>query len=295
MGPSDNIYNAQPTSHRHILRFGIVYPNIEEYVDPDLATRCASLADELGFEVLLTWDHYMYPDSDRAFDAWVFLTHAAAKTERIRLGTCVTPIPFRSPGMLAKMVATLDILSKGRVILGVGAGWHRAEFEGYSVWDDDGGTRVSKTKEGLELMTKLWTERSVDFDGRFYKAKGAILEPKPVQKPYPPMWFGSTGPRMMGLASEYGQGWIPTKVTPQEYRAGVSGLTEKLGTTRDERDFSFVYNLYTPLQTAQEYATSIQEFEEAGCGYYLVNWKYGKDVLLERLKWFAKEVMGSFS
>ena len=122
----------------HTLKFGIVYPNIEEYVDPELATRFASLADELGFEVLLTWDHYMYPDSDRAFDAWVLLAHVAAKTEKIRLGTCVTPIPFRSPAMLAKMVATLDVLSKGRVILGVGAGWHRPEFEGYSVWDDDG-------------------------------------------------------------------------------------------------------------------------------------------------------------
>lgn len=275
------------------LEFGIVYPGNGDYVDPELAVRCASLAEELGFDFFLTWDHYMYPASNRSFDAWVFLTHIASKTERIRIGTCVTPIPFRPPGILAKMVATLDVLSKGRVILGVGAGWNRPEFDGFSVWDD-GGTRVSKTKEGLELMTKLWTESSVDFEGRFYRAKGAVVEPKPIQEPYPPLWFGGNGNRMSRLAAKYGNGWIPTMISPAEYRAGVSRLSERLRAAGRERGFSFVYNQYDSLQTAKEYANSIQGFKDAGCEFYVVNWKYKKDDCLDRLRWFAKEVKGSF-
>ncbi len=276
------------------MKFGIVYPGSGEHVDPELAVRCALLAEELGFEHFLTWDHYMYRASNRSFDAWVFLTHIASRTERIRIGTCVTPIPFRPPGILAKMVATLDMLSKGRVILGVGAGWHRPEFDGYSVWDEDG-TRVSKTKEGVELMTRLWTEPSVDFEGRFYRAKGAVLEPKPIQKPYPALWFGGNGERMSRLAAKYGNGWIPTMISPAEYRAGVSRLSEGLRAARREKGFSFVYNQYDPLQTVKEYDDSIQGFKDAGCELYIVNWKYKSDDCLGKLKWFAREVKGSFS
>ncbi len=277
------------------MEFGIVYPGSGEYVDPELAVSCASLAEELGFACFLTWDHYMYPGSDRSFDAWVFLTHVASKTRSIRIGTCVTPIPFRPPGMLAKMVATLDVLSKGRVILGVGAGWNRPEFEGFSAWDDDGRTRVSKVKEGLELMTRLWTEQSVDFQGEFYRAKGAVVEPKPVQRPYPPLWFGGNGYRMSRLSAKYGSGWIPTRINPAEYRAGRSRLSERLRAARREKGFKFVYNAFDPLETAEEYARSIQEFGDAGCECYVVNWKYGKYRCIERLRWFAKEVKGSFA
>lgn len=276
------------------MEFGIVYPGNGEYVDPELAVRCASLAEEFGFGFFLTWDHYMYPSTSRSFDAWVFLTHIASKTERIRIGTCVTPIPFRPPGMLAKMVATLDVLSKGRVILGVGAGWNRPEFDGFSTWDE-AGKRVSKVKEGVQLMTRLWSEPSVDFEGEFYRAKGAVVEPKPVQRPHPKLWFGGTGNRMLRLAAELGDGWIPTMISPDEYRDGVSRLNGLLPAAKREKGFSFVYDLFEPLQSAREYADSIQKLRDAGCERYAINWKYGKESLLDRLRWFVKEVRGSFS
>ena len=167
------------------------------FKDLALITEATVEADKLGFDGVLMPDHYMWgwdrgPDDYVTLETWVTLTYLAAKTEQIRLGTLVTPIPFRPPAMLAKMLSTLDVLSKGRVILGVGAGWSQVEFEGYSEWNEPN-VRVDKTEEGLELMIRLWTQNGVTFEGKHYKAKAAVLEPKPVQKPYPQLLFGGRG------------------------------------------------------------------------------------------------------
>jgi len=162
-------------------------------------------SDQLGYWGFVLPDHYMWgPErgGDSTFETWTALTYLAAKTEKIRLGTLVTPIPFRPPGMLAKTVSTLDLLSNGRTILGVGAGWSQTEFEGYSEWNSNK-IRVDKTREGVDLILKLWTQEKVDFKGKFYHAKGAVLDPKPLQKPHPPLLFAGIGPRMLRTAGEY--------------------------------------------------------------------------------------------
>ncbi|MFQ6011700.1 MAG: LLM class flavin-dependent oxidoreductase, partial [Nitrososphaerales archaeon] len=165
----------------------------------------ATEADKHGFDTILIPDHYMWGRKDAqssTLESWITLSFLAAKTENLRLGTLVTPIPFRPPAMLAKMISTLDHLSNGRVTLGVGAGWSQSEFEGYSEWSSNK-TRVDKTQEGLELITRLWKDDVVNFDGKFYKAKGAELKPKPVQKPFPKLLFGTNSPRMLKLAGQY--------------------------------------------------------------------------------------------
>src|SRR6266702_3220923 len=170
-----------------------------------LIEEAVVLADKLGFWGVVLPDHYMWGENrggDSTFETWTALTYLAAKTEKIRLGTLVTPIPFRPPGMLAKTVSTLDLLSNGRTILGVGAGWYQTEFEGYSEWKSNK-IRVDKTREGVDLILKLWTQDKVDFEGKYYNAKGAVLDPKPVQKPHPPLLFGGIGPRMLRMAGEY--------------------------------------------------------------------------------------------
>jgi alkanesulfonate monooxygenase SsuD/methylene tetrahydromethanopterin reductase-like flavin-dependent oxidoreductase (luciferase family) len=188
------------------MDFGLVLPsswNVNQIVES------ARVADEAGIDFLLLTDHYMTPISNESVDAWTVLAALAAQTQRIRLGTCVTPIPFRPPQMLAKIVATVDQLSQGRAILGVGAGWHRPEFDAYGTWDDDN-VRVRKTIEGIQLILKLWTSKDpFDFDGQFYRVKGAILEPKPFQQPHPPLWFGTTGDYMLRVTKRYGDGWLP--------------------------------------------------------------------------------------
>lgn len=208
------------------MKFGIVFPSYDSFCNREFAEKLATKAEDEGLDSMLVWDHYMLPYGNRTFDAYILLSYLAGKTESIRLGTCVTPLPFRNPAMLAKMIATLDRLSEGRVIVGVGAGWSRKEFEGYSEWSEDA-TRVRKTEEALELMTRLWGEKKVTFKGKFYSTKGAILEPGPVQKPHPPLWFGTKGKVMMQLAAKYGTGWIPTDITLREYKKYLSSFGEE--------------------------------------------------------------------
>jgi alkanesulfonate monooxygenase SsuD/methylene tetrahydromethanopterin reductase-like flavin-dependent oxidoreductase (luciferase family) len=199
------------------LKFGICLFNWEPFSHtPQVYGELALQAEELGFDSVLVTDHFMRPHAPKdvkvkqhaTIEAWSLLANLAAKTKTIKLGTCVTPIPLRGPQVLAKIVATLDVLSNGRAILGAGAGWDRGEFEAYGEWHSDA-ERVEMTKEGLQLIKELWTEDVVDFTGKFYKAVHAVLEPKPVQKRGPPIWSGAIHDKMLRLTAELCDGWIP--------------------------------------------------------------------------------------
>ena len=218
------------------------------------------LADSLGLDFFLVTDHYITPVSDSSVDAWAVLAALAARTENILLGTCMTPIPFRPPQQLAKVVATVDQISNGRAVLGVGAGWSKPEFDAYGKWDDDR-TRVAKTVEGLELITKLWTAREpFDFAGKYYSSRGAILKPKPIQQPHPPFWFGGRGQYMVKkVAAKYGDAWLPPVPGMQEdeYRRVLSLVREGVG---GGRAIKVMFN-----GTLPEILSSLDKYAEMGC------------------------------
>ncbi|MHA1907932.1 MAG: LLM class flavin-dependent oxidoreductase [Candidatus Thorarchaeota archaeon] len=261
-------------------------------------------ADKLGFDGALMPDHYMWgqmhggpmsrPDSNVTMETWITLAFLAAKTEQIHLGTMVTPIPFRPPGLVAKMISTLDILSDGRVIAGIGAGWSQVEFEGYSEWNKSK-MRVDKTHEGLDLMIQLWTKDKVDFEGNFYKAKGAVLEPKPLQKPYPKLLFGSRGKRMLELSGTYGDIiYLPPfgEYDPVEARKTVMQAAEK--SNRSEKiGFMSGGMMGRPITDADEFMKIVQSAKDAGDKYYLVSLPRD-ETGIDTLRKFAKEVMPSF-
>jgi alkanesulfonate monooxygenase SsuD/methylene tetrahydromethanopterin reductase-like flavin-dependent oxidoreductase (luciferase family) len=244
------------------MKFGVIFPGYGPYCNRESAVKAVTEAELRELEVFLVWDHYMLPYGNETLDAYVLLSYLAGKTERIKLGTCVTPLPFRNPAMLAKLISTLDVLSEGRFILGVGAGWHAPEFEAYSSWDE-AGVRVRKTKEALNLMIELWTKREVDFKGEFYRTKGAILEPKPVQKPYPPLWFGTVGRVMLRLAAKYASGWIPTDLTLREYEF-YAGEIRKILPKEKRKNFVFAVQDW-PLGRLE---TRIETYRRAGCNCY---------------------------
>ncbi len=264
-------------------------------------------ADRLGFHAALIPDHYMWgdmggmmhrPDSNVTMESWITLTYLAAKTEQIHLGTMVTPIPFRPPGMLAKMISTLDVLSNGRVIAGIGAGWSQVEFEGYSEWNRSK-TRVDKTHEGLELMLELWTKNKVDFEGNYYKAKGAVLEPKPVQKPYPKLLFGSRGNRMLALSGMYGdiiyippwqRGGGPLDVEAARRIVLEAAMKAKRA---DKVGFMAGAMMGQQISGSDEYIKAIESAKASGHRYYLVSLPRDGDGA-EFLGKFAEEVMPSF-
>ena len=223
-----------------MVKFGINL-QLEEY-PVDLALKTAQLAENLKLDAIFVNDHYMKPSGNNVPDAFLILTAMAMQTKRIRLGTAVTPIPFRSAPQTAKVVSTLDNISNGRFIFGVGAGWNQMEFEGYGLEFPPPKERVSKTFEGIRLMKKMWTEDEVTFEGKYNHVKRAVLLPKPVQKPHPPILVGSRSKRMCRFAAKECNGWIPGHLSPEDYRDKMNEIieeAEKHGRRRS--DFTFVH------------------------------------------------------
>jgi alkanesulfonate monooxygenase SsuD/methylene tetrahydromethanopterin reductase-like flavin-dependent oxidoreductase (luciferase family) len=279
------------------LKFIVASGN--DYSEWESVKREAEEADKRGFWGYLISDHYMTPGSagSSTLDAWTALTYLAGMTKSIRLGTLVTPIPFRPPGLLAKVVSTLDLVSSGRSILGVGAGWSRPEFDGYGKWSS-AKMRVDMTDEGVCLILRLWQDNKVNFKGRYYKAKGAVLEPKPVQKPHPPLLFGGEGPRMLRMAGKYADiCHIPdwTKPSPWQAREKVLGEARR---HRRERKLSFAggsSRLLGPRYARAQHEKKVEEANEHGCEFFIVSFPEERKGSLEALRDFADNIIPSFA
>jgi F420-dependent oxidoreductase-like protein len=180
-------------------------------------------AEADGFDSVWFMDHfYQLPlhgaEDEPFFDCWTVLPAVAAVTSRIRLGPMVSPVGYRNPALLARMVATIDQISNGRFYFGFGAGGYKPEYESYGYAFVDGKPeRLAQMAEAIQLMRTLWTEPRATFHGRFFHVENAILEPKPVQKPYPPILIGGVGPKVtLRLIAEMGDAcnlWGP----PEEF------------------------------------------------------------------------------
>jgi probable F420-dependent oxidoreductase len=250
-------------------------------------------ADSLGIDGFVLPDHYMSPRSDETLEAWVTLAYFAAVTNHIMLGTLVTPIPLRPPQLLAKMVSTVDVLSEGRSFLGVGAGWSKEEFEAYSQWDNPK-VRVEKVDEGVALIKKLWTESKVNFEGKHYRAQRAVLLPKPVQKPHPPLLFGGKGPKMLKLAAKYADICFISEEKPKEFLAAKDEVirASKAHKRRKAPSFACVVGLKT-LSQKDEYRSKIEQASELGVAYIVTAVEQEHDYL-EFLRFLAADIMPSF-
>jgi F420-dependent oxidoreductase-like protein len=159
-------------------------------------TALARACEQSGIEALFRSDHYLSVRGrldQGSLDAWTTLAGLAALTERLRLGTLVSPTSFRHPSVLAKSVATVDHISNGRVELGMGAGWLEAEHAAYGFAFGDARTRMEGLAEQLEIVHRQWTEESFRFEGRHYRLEDLDALPKPVQQPHPPLILGGSG------------------------------------------------------------------------------------------------------
>jgi alkanesulfonate monooxygenase SsuD/methylene tetrahydromethanopterin reductase-like flavin-dependent oxidoreductase (luciferase family) len=271
------------------------------YGNLDLIKEAIIEGDGLGFDGALMPDHYMWGERVghrmnnpySTLETWVTLTYLSAKTEEIRLGTLVTPLPFRHPAVLAKMLSTLDILSGGRVVLGIGAGWSKVEFEGYSEWSE-AGERVDKTVEALEIITQLWTQDQVTHEGEYYEIRNAVLDPKPVQDPYPKLLFGSTGKRMLELTGRYADiCFIPPWAEENTHKIRETVLTSaKKAHRMDEVEFMVGPMRGPSPYNSDEYHQLVERAEKSDATYY--NTAFPRDTFIESMKEFAKEVMPSF-
>src|SRR5215213_4077286 len=187
------------------VRFGVGLPQL---YDPDLVARFARRAERLGFAHLWALDAVVGSATSHApvLDGMHALTFAAAVTERIGLGMAVIVLPRRLPAPLAKELATVDRLSGGRLIAGVGLGYddeQTAAGLGYP-----SGRRVLRLTEGIEVMRALWTQEEASFDGELFRFAGVRMGPKPLQSPHPPLWIGAGHPNALRRAVRLGDGWI---------------------------------------------------------------------------------------
>jgi F420-dependent oxidoreductase-like protein len=208
----------------------------QEGVSWDDWVALARACEEHGLEGLFRSDHYqsVFDLSGRgSLDAWATLAALAAATERIRLGTMVSPATFRRPSVLARMVATVDHISGGRVELGLGAGWNQAEHDAHGFPFPGLDERMELLEEQLEIVHRQWTEEEFSFQGRHYRLERCRAEPKPLQRPRPPIVMGGgAGPRVAGLAAR----WADEYNTPfasveqcRERRAAIAEACEREG------------------------------------------------------------------
>ena len=209
------------------MQAGVWIPNCRHLATPDIIRRTAVRAEQLGYDSVWVSDHVVVPNAylDRIgagiYDPLVTLAVAAGATSRVRLGTTVLIVPYRNPVVTAKMVSTLDALSGGRVVLGVGAGWQAEESAMLGVPFAE---RGPMTDEYLAAMRELWTSPAPSFAGKYTQFEGLHFEPKPVQRPHPPIWVGGHGRASLRRAAAIGAAWHPINRSAEELRAGRAEL-----------------------------------------------------------------------
>ncbi|MEV4346849.1 LLM class flavin-dependent oxidoreductase, partial [Actinoplanes sp. NPDC049596] len=189
-------------------RVGVQLPEIERRVDWAELVAMARAAEHAGFDSLWVGDHLLYDLPDGGvrgpWEAWTTLAGLAAVTERIELGPLVAATAFHTPAMLAKQAATVDAISGGRLILGLGAGWNKREFDAFGFPYDH---RVSRFEEALTIVRGLLRDGHIDFHGTYYEAADCTLDPPPVRPGGPPLWLGSVGPRMLSIGLPHVDAW----------------------------------------------------------------------------------------
>ena len=249
------------------MQFGLCIPHYGKPVSLDDLRTTVQRAEALGFHSVWVSDHVVTPShllpsmGPIFYDAFVVLTCAAAFTRRVRLGSTVIVVPYRNPLVTAKMLSTLDVLSQGRVIFGVGAGGAPDEFEALGVPSNQRGRR---TDEYLSLMIALWTQDPTTFKGRFFSFTDVRFEPKPHQKPHPPIWVGGRSDAALRRAVRVGEAWHPTAMalpTLQERMAQLHHLSQAAG-----RSEGPMVTVHQGIRLTDEYSSSREDERRPGRG-----------------------------
>lgn len=219
-------------------------------VELDTIRSIATRAEELGFESL--WTQEQIVGRSRSLEPLTLLSHLAAVTEWVRLGVSVIVLPYRSPVQLAKAVGSLDQLSGGRAILGVGLGARGNE----PVFGISERRRIRRLIESVQVMDALWTQDEAVFDGCFFKLDGTPMEPKPLQRPRPPIWFGARTEKALRRAVRYGDGWMgPGSSSSADFREHVQIVRRALDESgRDPSTFTISKRVYIAIDEDAERA-----------------------------------------
>ncbi len=297
---------------------------IEQY---EAMTAVGKVAEQTGYDSIWIYDHFHTvptPEIETCFEAWTITAALARDTERIKIGQMVTCNGYRNPALLAKIASTVDVLSHGRLLCGLGAGWYEHEWKAYGYGFPELRDRMRAFREACEILVRMWTDEKASFQGEYYSLDGAINEPKGVQKPHIPLWIGGGGEKVTlklvaqwGNASNFGGGDLEVV----NHKLGILRQhCEKLGRNFDELDRSTNMNIFllaegddpeqataatrgdTPYEdfarhyfvaTVDEIAEHIQKLIDEGINYFIT---YFPRVAYDHtmLKRFADHVIPRF-
>jgi alkanesulfonate monooxygenase SsuD/methylene tetrahydromethanopterin reductase-like flavin-dependent oxidoreductase (luciferase family) len=199
-----------------------------DQIDPAAALAFGRRAEELGFDSLWVADHLMLGKDEAILEGWTVLSALAGATSRPKLGMIHQAHYFRHPSLAAKMAATIDQISGGRLIHFMDSGYQGREYINFGLpWDDDVARRAADLDEAIELITTLWTaDRPVTFEGATWQVRDAVCNPKPLQQPHPPLWYGEVNPMVLDQCARRGHGWNTTPVSLDELRRRIGLLAE---------------------------------------------------------------------
>jgi F420-dependent oxidoreductase-like protein len=218
----------------------------------------AQLAEQLGYDSLWVYDHFHNvptPAHETMFECWTTLAAVSQRTSTIKLGQMVSCALYREPALVAKITSNIDVMSNGRLIWGIGAGWYENEFNGYGYPFPRAADRIRMLRETVEIVTAMWSRPDVDYDGRHYQLKGAQCDPKPVQKPRPQVLIGGGGEQLLlrvvarlADASNFGG-------KPDEFAHKTQVLTEHCRAVG--RDYDSIQKTWSPAVLIRETETEI--------------------------------------
>lgn len=223
------------------LRFGVIIPQGwlndlpkgNSHRQFELAKMVATKAEKLGYSSIWAYDHfvphYSYTplETKPMFECYTLLAALASVTKKVKIGQVVTCNSYRPPSLLAKIGATLDAISNGRLELGIGAGWYEEEYASYGYEYPKDSIRIEQLDEALQIIKALWTDVKVTFSGKYYRIKDAICNPKPLQKPHPLIMVGGTGEKLLlKVAAKYADRYNHPFGTPDELKHKIEVLKE---------------------------------------------------------------------
>jgi probable F420-dependent oxidoreductase len=288
------------------MQIGAVYPQIELRGDPSAVRLLGLAVEELGFDYLLAYDHVLgavhanrtpqltgpYTEHDPFHDPFVMFAYLAAITERLQFATGILILPQRQTALVARQAADLDLLSGGRLRLGVGIGWNHVEYEALGMeWK----TRGARQGEQVEVLRRLWTQDLASFDGRFHKFKEVSILPQPVQRPIP-IWFGGSSDAAVTRAARLGDGWMPIMTPDAKGEQTLAGLREKLKSFgRDPAQFGIEGWLRMYENDPQHWAAAADGWRRLGADMVMLYPMYrvgGTDAQIEMLRRFKEAVGG---
>ena len=295
-------------------------PHYRQVASTDAIARVAREAERLGYDSVWVSDQIIVLDEDAErfgevfYDSMSVLAYVSACTSKVMLGTSVIVLPYRNPVHLAKVTATVDSLSRGRLLLGVGVGGVNAEFRALSApWEDRG----KHTDESLRVLRELWTNNAPHFQGSYYNFAEIQFYPKPVQRPYPPLWIGGDTPRALRRVAEFGDVWHPGRSSPEmlaEWLPRMRKLAQDAGRDPLEigiaprqpmkivTDGSQALDEWPLFGTVEKLIDSVGRFQEVGAGHLVMDTFYGMPELLDEtvdgmiatMEHFASAVMPHF-